>query len=116
MYTVLNSALMYAFDIGSFLQNATSTLENWLNFAIIALGVIMLGKGGYEIGMYLMGNQQSRKQHDWKMGVLLLIVGGAFFTAGMGLLKSIGEGGQKTINDLGNGSTILPLIQPFLPH
>lgn len=94
-------------DIGSFLQNATSTLKGWGGLVIMLVGVIMIIVGVVKIASGLISH--GKKQVSWVVAILLIIIGGAFLAGGWGFVSKIAEGGLNTINDLGeNGGTIIP--------
>ncbi len=107
--SLLSNALL-TFDIGSFLQNSTSTLKFWGGLFITLCGLVMLIVAGFKTAKKLIGNPQQGGQISWGTVVALIIFGGAFFGGGIAFIITIANGGQKTIMDLGTGATYLPLF------
>lgn len=104
-----NYATLMSWDIGSFLQNSSNTLKKWGGYLIILIGVVMVVISAYQVFTGLASH--GKKQTNWFVVVLLLIIGGAFMIGGFDFVSRIAEGGQKTIEDLGTGAgTILPYI------
>ena len=99
-----------AWDLGTFLQNAKSTIETWGGYLIMLIGVVMVIVAVYQGAKGLISPQKS--QTNWGMVAALLIVGGAFSIGGYSWVSNIAEGGKKTIDDLGGG-TIVPMLQNF---
>lgn len=99
-----------AWDIGSFLQNATKTIQKWGGYFIALIGVIMVLAAVYQIGKGLISHGKGPGP-NWAVAIALLLIGGAFLAGGFEFVHKIAEGGTKTINDLGN--TIIPLLQSF---
>lgn len=95
-----------AWDLGSFLQNATSTLKTWGGYLIILIGVVMVVWSVVMIARGLISH--GKTQVSWPVAIILLILGGAFMFGGFSFVENIASGGKKTIEDLGN-STILML-------
>ena len=95
--------LVGAFDIGALLQNTTETVKKWGSYFIILMGVICILVAVYKIAKGFMSQQQT----NWFTCIALLLFGGALTAGGFNFVVSIAEGGKKTIEDLGNGSTIL---------
>lgn len=108
---LLNQIFM-AWDLGSFLQNATGTLKTWGGYFIVLIGVVMLIFGVFKAGKALMSKGQG--QDNWAIIIILIILGGAFIAGGWTFVETISKGGKKTIEDLG-GHTILPMIQSGFP-
>ena len=75
-----------AWDLGSFLENATSTLQGWGGSLIILIGVIMVIASVYQIAKGLI--QGGRGQTNWAIAILLLLIGGAFMA---GLFRWSGD-------------------------
>lgn len=96
-------------DIGSFLENSTTTIKVWGNYFIILIGVIMVIWAAWQIGSGLMSH--GKKQTNWFIAVALLIVGGAFLVGGFGFVENISKGGKQTIEDLGTGSSIIMMYE-----
>jgi uncharacterized membrane protein YidH (DUF202 family) len=97
-----------AWDLGSFLQNATATLKQWGGYLIMLMGVVAVVIGVVKAVTGLMSH--GKKDTNWLVVAVLIIVGGALLVGGWGFVATISGGGQKTILDL--GSTMLPLL-PF---
>ncbi|WP_181273685.1 hypothetical protein [Brevibacterium oceani] len=94
-----------AWDIGTFLENAQSTIKGWGGGLLTLLGIVGLIWGGVLLIKKLMANPQTAgQQSGWGTIALLIIVGGALSATGFSLISSIGEGGKTTIEDLGNGT------------
>src|SRR5690606_16448886 len=97
-----------AWDIGTFLENANDTIKGWGGGLLALLGVVGLIGGGVLLIKKLMANPQTASQQaGWGTIALLIIVGGALSATGFNLIYTIGQGGQKTIEDLGGGTVIL---------
>lgn len=97
-----------AWDVGSLLKNATSTLKGWGSLLIILIGVAMLVWAFVLLGKKLMASQQqAQNQAGWPQIILLIIVGGAGMIGGWSLMQDIGSGGKTTVYDLGNGAAFL---------
>lgn len=97
-----------AWDVGSFLENAKSTVQGWGGGVLMLLGVIALIVGAVFLVKKLLANPQTAgQQHGWATIALLIIVGGALGTGGFQLVKTVGSGGEKTIKDLGDGAVIV---------
>lgn len=105
------STVTGAWDLGTFLQNATQTLKDWGGYLIILIGVVMIVFAVYLIAKGLMSHGKGG-QTSWAVAIILLILGGAFMVGGFTFVSNIASGGKKTIEDLGGG-TIIPLL-PFL--
>lgn len=98
-----------AWDLGSFLQNATQTLKDWGGYLIILIGVVMVIAAVYQIAKGLMSH--GKTQTSWPIAIILLILGGAFMVGGFSFVSNIASGGKKTIEDL--GQTIIPMLPMF---
>lgn len=94
-----------AWDLGSFLQNSTKTLKTWGGYLIILIGVVMVVWSVVMIARGLISH--GKTQISWPVAVILLILGGAFMVGGFSFVSNIASGGKQTIEDLGNGGTIL---------
>lgn len=101
-------------DLGNFLQNATKTLQTWGNYFIILLGVVMVVWAAWLIGKGLMTHGKGQPT-NWFMAIGLLILGGAFMVGGFSWVSGIASSGKQTIDDLGTGTTILPMLQLMFP-
>lgn len=101
--------LMLSWDISSFLRNLTHSLEGWGALVFTLLGTACLIMGGIGIFRNLTASQQNPV--PWWKVVALLIAGGGFLFGGFALFKSIAQGGNKTINDLGHGGGTTILIR-----
>lgn len=99
--TGLFSTLM-AWDLTSFLNNATSQLKVWGGALIILLGVVMIVVGIVQLAKGLISH--GKTQVNWLIVAALVIVGGALVAGGWTLVANIASGGKKTIEDLGNSS------------
>ena len=106
---VLMNTVPMAWDLGSFLQNATETLKQWGGYLIILIGVVMVIASVYQIAKGLISH--GKTQTNWAIAIILLILGGAFMVGGFSFVSNIASGGKKTIEDL--GQTILPMLTSF---
>jgi uncharacterized membrane protein len=106
----LDSLPTAAWDLESFLNNARTYTENIGGLILMLLGAVALIWGGVQLVKKLMGNPQTSQQINWGTVALLIIVGGALFTGGFSLMKTVGSGGEETINDLGGGTVVLGSI------
>lgn len=110
---VVNPMAM-AWDLGTFLQNATETIKTWGNYLIILIGVIMVIISVYQIAKGLMSHGKGQPT-NWFVAAALLIVGGAFMVGGFTWVSGIASSGKDTIDDLGGAGTILPMLQMMFP-
>lgn len=94
-----------AWDLGSFLQNATSTLKTWGSYLIILIGVVMVVWSVVMIARGLISH--GKTQVSWPVAIILLILGGAFMVGGFSFVSNIASGGKQTIEDLGNGTILM---------
>ena len=94
-----------AWDLGSFLQNATSTLKTWGGYLIILIGVVMVVWSVVMIARGLISH--GKTQTSWPVAIILLILGGAFMVGGFSFVANIASGGKRTIEDLGNGTILM---------
>lgn len=98
------NAIPGAWDITSFLKNATSSAKGWLQLALVGVGVIVVGVMGFHLARKLLAGPQSAQQTmSWAKIIAGILIGGAMMTSGFTLLSDVASGGQKTITDLGNG-------------
>ena len=88
-------------ELGTFLQNATSTLQKWGGYFIILVGVVMILFAVYQIASGFISH--GKKQTNWFIAVALLLVGGAFSVGGYSFVANIAAGGKETIENLGKG-------------
>lgn len=104
------SNFILAWDIGTFLNNTKSTIQSWGGSLIVLIGVIMVIVSVYKIASGLISH--GKQQTNWAVAIILLIVGGAFIAGGWSFVSSVAAGGEKTLNDLGNGApqTIIPFL------
>ena len=98
-------------SVTGFLTNLNSSLFAWGKILVIIIGVIMVIAGVIQIAKGLMSG--GRGQTNWVLTIALFFVGGALaFSGGWGLVQCISDGGAKTLNDLGSGSTIIiPMLR-----
>lgn len=94
--------LVAAFDVGTFLKNATSTAQGWGGLALTLVGTV----GIVVIGIMMLVKFFSNSLQQWGWGKLVigLLISGAIAAGGFAFLNSIASGGKKTIEDLGNGT------------
>lgn len=94
-----------SWDLGSFLQNAASTLKTWGGYLIVLIGVVMVVWSVVMIARGLISH--GKTQVSWPVAIILLILGGAFMVGGFSFVSNIASGGKKTIEDLGNGTILM---------
>lgn len=99
-------------DLGTFLQNAKKTIETWGGYFIMLLGVIMVVVAVYQAAKGLISPQKA--QTNWLIVAFLFILGGGLSIGGYQWVAGISQGGKKTIDDLGGGGTILPMLKTYL--
>lgn len=104
----LSNGIMAAWDIGTVLQNSTSTLKTWGNSLIILIGVVMVIAAVYQAAKALMSHGQAPV--SWPKIIVLLILGGAFMAGGFIFVSGVAEGGKTTIEQLGEGGAVLMAI------
>lgn len=90
-----------AWDIGTFLQNATKTIKQWGSYLIILIGVVLIIVAVWQIAKGLISH--GKGQTNWAVAIIMLIIGGALMAGGFGLVSTIASGGGQTINELGAG-------------
>lgn len=102
-----------AFDIGTFLKNATSTLQGWGVSLLILLGCVGIVWAGVLLILKLTASpQKEQQQAGWGKIALLLLVGGALFTGGFNIVQTVSSGGQRSIEDLGRGTIVVSEVAP----
>ena len=100
-----------AWDLTSFLENATTQIKTWGGLLLMLLGVCALVWGGVLLVKRLGANPQTAgQQSSWATIALLILVGGGFSTGGWQLISTVGSGGQQTIEDLGGGAVIVQTV------
>lgn len=99
---IINNLVYGAWDLSSFLTNATKQANAWGGGFLTLIGTIAIVVAAYQIISGLMSH--GKKQVNWGVTIILLLVGGALATTGLGLVTNIAKGGKKTIEDLGNGA------------
>lgn len=100
-------------DLGSALENGTEYIKYLGAGFLTLMGVIGIIYGGYLLVKKLMAGQQN--QDSWVKIVLLIIVGGALSVSGFDLISEIASGGKTTIEELGGGTIIVPLLESLPP-
>ena len=99
-----------AWDLGTFLNNATKTLTSWGGLLFILLGVVCIIIGIYKIVKGLITHGKNGQPVNWLVAIGLIILGGVLVTTGsFGFIQKIAEDQKTTIEKLG-GATILPLL------
>lgn len=91
-----------AWDIGTFLRNATKTIKQWGSYLIILIGVVLIIVSIWQIAKGLISH--GKGQTNWAVAIIMLIIGGALMAGGFGLVSTIASGGGQTINELGAGT------------
>ena len=96
--------LMYEWDLTNFLQNANTRIKFWGGLFLALMGVALVIYGGYQAVTGLMSH--GKKQVNWPIVVISIIVGGALAASGGSkLLFDIAGGGKQTITELGQKAT-----------
>lgn len=98
---LLNNAFM-AFDILSFLSNATEFIKKIGGYVVILAGFIMIIVAIVQIAKGLASG--GKGQVNWVMSIGCLLVGGALAFGGWNLVTAVANGGSQTIKDMGTGS------------
>ena len=93
MLMATRTGLPATFDIEQFLINSAAKLKTWGGLLLILIGVVMMISHG-------------KKQVSWAVCIIMLILGGALCSFGMGddawnWVQGIAKGGKETIDDLG---------------
>lgn len=102
-----------AWDLRTFLENSFSTLEDWFSLAVMIVGLCAVAWAIWQIVSGLMS--QGKKQTNWAVAIILLIVGGALsVSTGFSFVRQIAEGGQQTISDLGGNGGVIHLQLNYL--
>lgn len=108
-----------SWDIGSFLENSGTTLRTWFNAGLMVVGLVAIAFAAWQIVSGLMSH--GKKPTNWGVAIVLLLVGGVLASStGFNFMEGIAKGGEKTIEDLGSGSTggtifLLDYDNIFLP-
>lgn len=89
---------MANWDLGTFLANATDTIQGWGGLFLILIGVVMIIVAGYKIATGLMSDN---KQVSWVKVVVLLIAGGVLAFGGYTIISDMASLGKNTIEQLG---------------
>ena len=97
-----NYILMASWDLSTFLKNATSTVTGWLQLIVILIGIIMIGIAIFKIASGLISH--GKKQINWVVNIILLILGGAFAMGGFTWVRDIAKDQKDTIDDMGKGN------------
>lgn len=108
-----NASLILAeWDLVSFFKNSQEYVKAAGGGLISLLGLALLIWGFVK----MMGKLKDgdRSQSNWGAIVGMIIVGGAMLFGGITLVLQIGQGGQKTITDLGGGVIDYFAILPYL--
>ena len=98
--------------ITGFLTGATTQLRTWGGLIMMLVGVVMVIVAVWQIASGLISH--GKKQTNWVVAVLLLLIGGALASFGAAndawaWVSKISGGGKQTIDSLGGGTTILML-------
>ncbi len=98
-----NYILMSQWDFTSFLNNATSTVTGWLQLLVILAGIILIAVAIFKIASGLMSH--GKKQVNWVVNIIMLIVGGALAAGGFTWVRDIAKDQKDTIEDMGKGNS-----------
>lgn len=90
-------------DLGTFLKNATSTIQTWGGAFVILIGVIMIIVGIYKIAKGLISHGKGQPP-NWVISIALIIVGGALTVGGLDWVMTIAGDQRKTIDELGGAA------------
>lgn len=109
MYLVL-AAMMptMAWDVFSFLQNASETMKKWVGAFVILLGIILIGFGVWKIFWSLANH--GKGPSNYGVAIVMIILGGALAVGGWAFVFDIAQGGRDTIYDLGGQNPILSML------
>lgn len=97
-----------SWDVGTFLENAGSTLKDWGGGVVLIIGVVMVIVGVVKLFWGLANH--GKTQSNYLIIFLLIVIGGAFISGGWSFVEKIAKGGKQTIEDLGEGKSF---ISPF---
>ena len=106
----LTNAMPLAWDLGTFLQNATTTLRQWGGYLFVLLGVVAIIIGVYKIVKGLISHGQGGQQVNWLVAIGLILLGGVLIAGGFVFIQDIAKAQKTIIEDLGNGGFILPFM------
>ena len=104
MLMATRTGLPATFDIEQFLINSAAKLKTWGGLLLILIGVVMMICAICKIASGLISH--GKKQVSWAVCIIMLILGGALCSFGMGddawnWVQGIAKGGKETIDDLG---------------
>lgn len=89
-----------SWSLSNFLKNSFKTLGDWFSLAVSILGICAVAWAVWQIVSGLMSH--GKKQVNWAIAIVLLIVGGALsVSGGFGFVQDIAGSGQTTIKELG---------------
>lgn len=97
-----------AWDIGTFMRNLQKSIEEWGGTFILIVGLICMIASVYQIAMAIWQHGKGG-QTNWLMPLVLLLFGGLCFFGGLEGIKNIAQGGNDTINAIGN-QTVIPMF------
>lgn len=110
---LLVGAVNRQWELGNFLGNATDEVQFWISLVVTLVGIVAVGYAIWIIVTGLMS--QGKKQTNWAVAIILLLVGGALSaTGGFGFVQDIARSGQATIGELGSGMITLDYLKLFI--
>ena len=96
-------------SVNGFLTNLNKSLFSWGKIIVVIIGVVMVIVGVFNIAKGLMSG--GRGQTNWVLNLALFFIGGALaFTGGWSLVQAVADGGAKTLNVLGTGTTAESIV------
>jgi uncharacterized membrane protein len=104
--------------ITNIINNAQGQVQTVGGAILSILGAVALIVAGYKIVTGLISH--GKKETNWFVVIILIIVGGALLASGFGLMQSISNFGEEAINELFqtitfSPGTLLPSWFPLTP-
>lgn len=92
------------FKISTLLKSLQGSLNNWVQWIVTIVGVVMVGFGIYKLAKGLISHGKGQPT-NWVIVFALIIVGGVMMgSGGWNLLGDISKGGKATIDDFNAGN------------
>lgn len=93
----------FLWDITNLGKNVNSIIKTMGGLIIVGVGLVLLIFGAIKIAQAFMGNANGGgRVGKIVLGVLAILVGGAFSAKGIDIVIELGKGGEDTIRMLGN--------------
>ena len=87
-------------DIDSLLGGLNTTLRSWGGLLVVVIGLVMVIVAVIKIAKGLISH--GKTQTNWVVNIILFFLGGALcFGGGWNLVAGISEGGDKTLQTIG---------------